>query len=337
MFPAEFVSDTAGDLSTKWNILHVVGISPEEEDVPMSVEDRVKRRVVNLLFILLAFVIWYGSYYWQFDRSAGETGANPATNAEEEQKHFPGEILKDLGVVVAGLALVDILWTFIGGDPLHTDIARVEDAVTSLGKSVRIVDQAQKHGVLQITRKPDAVDMTKPVEAIDSANHSIDMCGYTLHSLFATGQLKDKLEKAIVERKVTVRVCISSPGNKDTPKNCTPGVRTSMPAESQDVLDHLSELKTRLLERKDGAELAKRLTILELKESVMSMSILRRDDLMLVVPYLQHAFTLDSPALLVVRSGADPLFHVYEREFAYICKKSAEYHSKSAPPTAVTT
>jgi hypothetical protein len=186
---------------------------------------------------------------------------------------------------------------------------------------------------LQIERKPDDLDMTKPVAAIDSANHSIDMCGYTLHSLFATGEFKNKLEKAIVERKVIVRICISSPGNMDALKNCDLSVRTSMPAESQDVLNYLSELRIRLAGYKDGAELAKRLTILELKDSVMTMSILRRDDLMLAVPYLQHAFTLGSPALLVVRSGADPLFQVYEREFEYICKKSVEY----SPPAATTT
>jgi hypothetical protein len=299
----------------------------------MSIEDRAKRRVVNLLFILLAFVIWYGSYYWQFHRPPGETTSYTTASAEEEQKRFPGEVLKDIGVVVAGLAIVDILWTFIGGDPLHKDIARVEGAVAALARSVRIVDQAQKLGVLQIERKPDDLDMTKPVAAIDSANHSIDMCGYTLHSLFATGEFKNKLEKAIVERKVIVRICISSPGNMDALKNCDLSVRTSMPAESQDVLNYLSELRIRLAGYKDGAELAKRLTILELKDSVMTMSILRRDDLMLAVPYLQHAFTLGSPALLVVRSGADPLFQVYEREFEYICKKSVEY----SPPAATTT
>jgi hypothetical protein len=57
---------------------------------------------------------------------------------------------------------------------------------------------------------------------------------------------------------------------------------------------------------------------------------------MLVVPYLQHTFTMDSPAMLVVRSGANPLLDVYKREFDYICAKSVEYQPKPGPAPAVT-
>jgi hypothetical protein len=69
----------------------------------------------------------------------------------------------------------------------------------------------------------------------------------------------------------------------------------------------------------------------------MMASILRRDDLMLVVPYLQHTFTLNSPAMLVGRSGSDRLFDVHKEELDYIFQKAVEYQPKSGSPSAATT
>jgi hypothetical protein len=54
----------------------------------------------------------------------------------------------------------------------------------------------------------------------------------------------------------------------------------------------------------------------------MTTSIMRRDGLMIVVPYLTSTFTLASPAFLLVNSGDDPLFDTYQQEFDYMIGRS---------------
>ena len=72
---------------------------------------RVTRTFVNSLFILLALLLWYLAYL-----------ARPETVSDHATKSVAllfSEILKDVGVVVFSLALVDMLWERFGGEPVQ--------------------------------------------------------------------------------------------------------------------------------------------------------------------------------------------------------------------------
>lgn len=278
----------------------------------MPQEYKAKRWGVNSFFTVLALLCLAGSYYLMFLSPS----VQPSAPAEEREKsHFYGELAKDIGVVVFGLALVDMLWSVFGGDPLQQDL-------TKLLRSMRLIDQSQKCGLIDVAKNPEELDMTDPVDAIKEAKRSIDMCGFTLHALYSKGRLKENLESAL-RNKVKVRICISSPTNDDVLKNCTTHASKAMPTQSQTVLDHVLGLKAELLAQNEKL-VAERLSIYELRHGYMSASIMRRDGLMLVVPYLRNTFTLDSPAFLLVDSGTSPLFDSYQKEFDYILTTATE-------------
>jgi hypothetical protein len=66
------------------------------------------RDKVNIIFALISVVVCAVPYYCFSKGSPEDFGF-----------HFAGEILKDVGVVVAGLAVVDWLWAFFPGDPVE--------------------------------------------------------------------------------------------------------------------------------------------------------------------------------------------------------------------------
>jgi hypothetical protein len=288
----------------------------------MPAEFKAKRWGVNITFTAIAIVLWGLSYYLMFVASGGPGDPN-AQATEREKKHFCGELAKDLGVVVVGLTLVNVLWSVFGGDPVEQD-------VRELRRSVGLIGQLQRCGIIQIAPRPAGqfpwgLDTMDPVDAILKANRSIDMCGFTLHALFSSGRFKENLETAL-RKKVRIRICIASPENMDVLNFCTPDCRGAMPGQSHGVLSDLMNLKSKLTT--EGKALGERLSVFELRSGLMSMSMLRRDGLMIAVPYLRSTFTLDSPAVLLVESGDFPHFDRYQREFDYLLEQS----TKLAPP-----
>jgi hypothetical protein len=281
----------------------------------MPTKYEAKRWGVNVFFTVLAILFWVGSY-----RLISQNPVPSPSGEQHERGHFYGEVLKDLGVVVFGLALLDMLWSVFGGDPLRRDL-------NHLLSSVRLIDQSQKCGLIDVASNPEKIDMTDPVDAIKAAKRSIDMCGFTLHALYSKGRLKENLQIAL-RNKVKVRICIASPTNDDVLKNCLPEVAKAMPGQSEAVLRYLVDLKKELRSQNEG-EIADRLSIYELHHGFMTASIMRRDGLMLVVPYLRYIFTLGSPAYLLVGSGTSPLFDSYQKEFDYIVATARELDGKA--------
>ncbi len=138
------------------------------------------RSTVNIFFALVSVVVWGLSYYF-FSKTPHE---------DLLAYRFPAEILKDLGVVIAGLAIVDWLWRLFSGDPIEQSLDRLEGEIKA---AIQIVGHAQHAGVIRIDSDPAALDAGFPTDFFKNA-HSIDLCGFTLHSLFARGDLISTLE-----------------------------------------------------------------------------------------------------------------------------------------------
>jgi hypothetical protein len=267
--------------------------------------------------------------------------------------HFTAEILKDLGVVVAGLAIVDWLWLLFSGDPVQKHLDRVEgsfqqsitrlegsvqQSLTRLEESVEqsvnrsidgstarleskiegsieVVGHARHSGMIRIDSNPTALDAGFPTDAIKKAKRSIDLCGMTLHALFARGDFISTLEEAL-RKGCAVRICISSPENQAVIDNSLPSARAAMPGQSLAVIDALGLLKSSLQNISYGT--ADRLSLFVLEDGIMTAFISRIDEKMLVIPYLRSAFTMDSPAMLLEDVGQRPIYLTYIKEFEYL-------------------
>ena len=265
----------------------------------------VPRSTVNLFFVLLAIVVWGLSYYL----------LSQGSDTKLSFQQFTAEILKDLGVVIAGLALVDWLWRLFSGDPVEQSLGRLEESIKD---AIHIVAHARHSGVVRIDSDPVALDAGFPTDQFRNAQ-SIDLCGVTLHSLFARGDLTSAMEEA-VKRGCRIRVCVASPENSAVLNNSSETARAAMPGQSASVIGAIRSLETSL--RTTSNELADRISLYLLQDGVMMASISRIDRKMVVVPYLQSAFTLDSPAMLLEDSGERPLFATYQREFEHLLSVS---------------
>jgi hypothetical protein len=87
----------------------------------MPAEFKAKRWGANITFTAIALVLWGLSYYLVFLASGTAGGAN-AQNEERGKENFYGELAKDLGVVVFGLTLANVLWPVFGGDPVEQNV-----------------------------------------------------------------------------------------------------------------------------------------------------------------------------------------------------------------------
>jgi len=305
------------------------------------------RYKVNILFVGISAVVWAISYYC-FSKSS----------TEDLGFHFAGELLKDIGVVVAGLAIVDWLWAFFSGDPVekHLDtmevkvrellgllqgavdgsIQRLESSVDSsversingstrkleskIESAIDVVGHARHAGVLRIDSNPRALDAGFPTEAFLRGREYIDLCGMTLHALFANGDFISAIETA-VRNGCKIRICVAAPSNSDVVNNCLPSARTAMPGQCQAVIDALKFLKQSL---RSSPDLADRISLYVLEQGTMSAFISRIDSRMLVVSYLRSVFTMDSPAMLLEEGGERTIFDSYCKEFEYILAVSSK-------------
>jgi hypothetical protein len=273
------------------------------------------RSTINIFWVLAAVVVWGLSYYL----------LSHFSHDDFPVLHFSAEILKDLGVVIAGLALFDWLWHLFSGDPVEQSIAQLEKASEQSSNrlekamidAIGIVGHARHAGVLRINSDPRAVDAGFPTDFFENAK-SIDLCGFTLHSLFAK-DLIPKMDQA-ARRGCNIRVCIASPENSAALNNCIESARVAMPGQSESVIQAVCDLQKSLRQQAD--EGANRISLYVLQDTVMTASICRIDGKMLVVSYLQSAFTMNSPAMLLEDRGEQPLFATYKSEFEYLLSKS---------------
>src|SRR4051794_33822576 len=100
----------------------------------------VSRTFVNWLFIAVGLLLWYAAYLIRPDVAS-------EAQAGKHALQLFSEILKDIGVVVFSLALVDILWNRFGGDPVQGEISALAKTTQNV---LQIAQQANATGLSQI-------------------------------------------------------------------------------------------------------------------------------------------------------------------------------------------
>jgi TRAP-type C4-dicarboxylate transport system permease small subunit len=61
---------------------------------------------------------------------------NFVTQTEDEKSRVIVEAIKDFGVVVAGIAVVEIMWTIVGGSPVDKSLEHVTRTMSNFNHSV---------------------------------------------------------------------------------------------------------------------------------------------------------------------------------------------------------
>ena len=257
----------------------------------------VSRNFVNAIFIAAALLLWYSSYQ-----------AQPEVAAEgKSAMRLFSEILKDIGVVIFSLALVDMIWDRFGGDPVRVQITKLAETTTG---ALEIVQQAHAAGLAQVIPRIGNVSDDELVKWIATSQLQIDMCAYTLYYFFE----REKLARALHERVragVPVRILIGDPSNANLFSNVQPQTRRAMEGQMRFVAESISKWTSK------PAVPASQAVARKLSAGSLNLSVLRFDDRMIVLHYLWTCFTSETPSILV--QGQDkPLFQIYAGEFDHL-------------------
>jgi len=266
----------------------------------------VSRTFINGFFILLGLLLWYSAYEVRPELV-------PETHAGKSLALLVSEILKDIGVVVFSLALVDLLWERFGGEPLQAQIVRLVD---STNNARNIVQQAQATGLTQILSRVGDVSDAVLLEYIASAKLQIDLCGYTLYYIFDRKQLARVLHERVLAG-VPVRILIGDSSNTqlfaNVPVQTKPTMKGQMDFVSKSIASWISELPPAPACRLDARKLS---------QGPLPVSVLRFDDRMFVVQYLWARTTPETPSLLI-QGPEKPLFRTYVDEFDHLFSEGA--------------
>ena len=222
------------------------------------------------------------------------------------------DLCKDFGVVIASLALVDLLWQLVaGGEPLSKEIAQLRDLNV-------LTRQAHKHGLVDLaSRRSLLANGNAAVETlIKNSKSFIDMSGYTLYFLVENPRFVD----ALIERarsKARVRLLISASDNAQLDATVDEKVLGTMKRQMAVAWDVLLRARETLPEGERDKFLVRRL-----RKKSLHASFLRFDDHINVLHYLLAKYTEETP-MYVVRGTDTPLFKTFMEEYEY-CFNLAE-------------
>lgn len=150
---------------------------------------QLNRRLVYILFASLSLALFLAAAIIKFHYPNDPSG------------ELISDILKDVGIVVGAVALINILWNIFGGEPLTEQI----DQLKQLNILMRDADNSGLAGVF--ARAAD-VKSDQWLSLIQNSKSHIDISGHTLYEISDSEQLcKALLER--VKSGVNVRLLIN--------------------------------------------------------------------------------------------------------------------------------
>ena len=234
-----------------------------------------------------------------------------------ERERLAVEALKDVGVVVIGIAVIEFVWALLGGAPTEHGLRRllselnitridIGSDVDSIRREVTtislLVASGRRCGLENIGVSQDDLSFDYPdfIASVRAAKEIIQISGASLYFLYAN----DEALRALVDRAgdgLTVEILLPADDNQ------------ILMAIFQDRFEpHLRQTVKDLTKR--IADLQSNIRLIRLKRKALTTTIIRVDDVMLVTPYLYSRQTSESPRFLL-RNPDSPLFKIYEGEF----------------------
>lgn len=225
----------------------------------------------------------------------------------EERPLFYRDVIKDVGVVILGLVVVDFVWQLVGGDPVQNAMRTIADTIDARFEATLrlpgLMGRVQRLGLEDLVERQDSLHINIPAR-IDAASHAVDFSGWTLNMMRENAAVREALARA-ARRGVRVRILLPEVAGATWLKQTNQAeLIEGMEAGCRQIVRDLRPL---------AAEGAK---IRLLKKYVIMGSVLRFDDWMQVTPYLVCRSTPQTPRLHL--RGPDlPLFQAWLAEFEF--------------------
>ena len=145
--------------------------------------------VIGMLIIVIALFVLVG----------GAETVGPAN----ERSHLAIEALKDVGVVVIGIAVIEIVWIIVGGAPTERSLDRLLSQLSDASKVIRedvrsvrlevtamstLATSGRQCGLADVATSQDKLkyDYTHFIESVTKAKQKIEICGAALDFLYSS-------------------------------------------------------------------------------------------------------------------------------------------------------
>jgi hypothetical protein len=244
---------------------------------------------------------------------------------------LPADIIKDLGIVVAAVVVVEFLWKGFGGDPLSHSINALHDLIRAthaeLSQSSAVSGYAERNGVIGIYSRSADFNSTQWGTLIARCQHDIHLSALTLHQFSERRDLLEALKGRIVAG-VAVRVLVCGPDNP---------VLSSAGGYDSETLDTMrTQMRQSLatfdqLRQSLPSEYRSKLRIWRVDHGMMDSSIRRFDNTLYVVPYVYGKRTPECP-LIVLSDDRKPWFVVYQQAFEMLVESASEVPEQIPSP-----
>jgi hypothetical protein len=249
----------------------------------------------------------------------------------DQRPHLLIDAIKHLGVIIIGIAAVEVVWVWAGGSPTELDLksliglnrelsvkmkedvealskgsAEIREASTRIEEAMQrmttIVQAANRTGLANVGTAQEELGYPpgRFADELRKARDGIDLCGCTLALLHSNDALFDALVET-ANRGVPVRILLSSPQGdhlvamfKDRFEET---IRQGSRALTARIMASNSKIQLKLLGKK-----------------ALTICMLRIDEVMLVVPYMYSSQTPESPRF-EIKGSKSPLFGIYQAEF----------------------
>ena len=223
---------------------------------------------------------------------------------------FFGVAIVTIAFVFLTVALINILWTVLGGDPLQKLVAGFHDTLSILGDS-------QETGLRRFKQaSSDLWHAGDWMEHLVAAEHQVDLMGYTLHVWSRGAGFEEEVLK-LVKHGVRVRVLNMHPENPNFGSVINQEI-AGITEESSVGEARGAEDLFRNIERQVGAipesERRGHFEYRQVKTGTVLCQICRFDGTLTAIQYLYSEVASRTPILLVNGSDTE-LFLVYAREF----------------------
>jgi len=259
--------------------------------------------VIGVLIIIIALFVF--------------VGGTENVGSANERGHLAIEALKDVGVVVIGIAVIELVWIIVGGAPteqalddLLSQLSDASQVIRGDVESVRhevaamsaLAASARNCGLADIAANQDKLkyDYSHFIAKVAAAKQKIQICGAALEFLYASD---DALEALSQRAAMGLDIEVLLPADEN------PVVMAIFQDRFEDHIRRTAKNLAAQIEQH-----APKVTLRRIKAKALTMTMVRIDDEMLVTPYLLSRQTSESPRLLL-RGAESPLFRVYENEF----------------------
>lgn len=235
--------------------------------------------IVRVLFIVSGFLLFLLSYVLQIN-----------------QYSLLADGVKDFGVVLLSVVVLDFIWNAVGGDFSEKD---------------------KQEGVSKVYLSPDRAEKEASwIELVKKAKKRIDLQGLSLNYLATKQGFMEALKASIIAG-VKVRVVMMSP---DNPLSGDPRFYVypeQLKSESKTCAKNFQRLEDEIKSIK-GRRSQFKFMLSEVKP--ISISLRRFDDKLYIIHYQHNQNTFDSPVYLITKSENRELFQKYIASFEGLFK-----------------